>query len=77
MTHSSRYDSPRPPCSSGITVAVQPISVIFFHSSASWSASLSSTLRTADGGQFSSRNRRAWSRSMFWSSENSKFMTSP
>jgi hypothetical protein len=53
------------------------MSTIFFHSVGSYSASLSSTLRTTEGGQFSSRNRRAWSRSMFWSSENSKFMDFP
>ena len=32
--------------------------------------------RTALGGHFSPRNRRAWSRSIFWSSEKSKFMPS-
>ena len=75
MTTSSRYESPSPPNSSGMTVAVQPMSATLRQSSASKAPLPSSAARTLPIGQCSARNPRAWSRSSFCSSENSKFMT--
>src|ERR1700733_10320804 len=45
-----------------------------FHSALSWPCSPSNTRRTTLLVHFSARNLRACSRSIFWSSEKSKFM---
>src|SRR5579872_1826053 len=57
-----------------MAVPVQPISAICFHKLASKCSLPSKTFRTVLVVHFSDRNLCAWSLSIFWSSEKSKFI---